>query len=135
MCKKKGTTLIEIIVYLGLLSVVTLIVGININYLNTRKIQMRARSEFNDINNTLKIETLDVIKKNSGSKVSVKEDYIKIGEEKIELNYLDLKFSKSHSYNILKNGKFATDFEISFTDETGEEYMIIECKKCGKFHT
>ncbi|WP_297435010.1 Tfp pilus assembly protein FimT/FimU [uncultured Clostridium sp.] len=134
MFKRRGVTLLETVIYLGLLSVVSLIASMNINYLMERKIKSEAVNEFGEIKNMIILETLNCKKEGITSSVNIKEESILIGE-KNEIKFKNLKnLGGRDSYILKKNGKFNGEFKIEFIDESGEIYKIIDCNKCGGIH-
>ena len=134
MCKRRGVTLLETIIYLGLLSVVALIATMNISNLMEKRMKNEAISEFEEINKAIILESIKCRKQGIDSSVNFNKEYITIGEKnKIEFENLEV-MSSVNSYYLKRNGQFDKDFKIEFKDNGGEVYKIIGCKKCGEIH-
>lgn len=127
---KKGVTLIETSIYLGLLAVVVGMMCINLNYFQNRKKEVAINEEILIIKDFIIRKQLEAINIKNTTKVSIDLDKEIIsdgfdGKDNIKLKALDIVDTRlSKEYIIKSNGEFDSDLYIKLKDYKGSEYVF-----------
>lgn len=137
MYKKKGTSLLEILIYIGLFSI---IMNISIiGFINIRKniIQTNINSEIDDIKKFIFLEIMNNrgLYNTSYIKLDEKNNSINGSNSNFKLTNLKINF-RDHTQSQFKihNGYIVTGLKIVLRDQENNKYEIRGCESCDKMH-
>lgn len=136
--RRKGLTLIEIVIYMGLLTTIMMIAGISFSYIRNKIQEVRIEEEIARVKVFLNKQLLDSSKTANGKKIYLREQEIEENKTKeiIKLIHSTIDVKNSLGTGIgINQGKFSEkNFKIKLKDKNKGVYIIEMCRSCGKIH-
>lgn len=136
--RRKGLTLIEIVIYMGLLTTIMMIAGISFSYIRNKIQEVRIEEEIARVKVFLNKQLLDSSKTANGKKIYLREQEIEENKTKeiIKLIHSTIDVKNSLGTGIeINQGKFSEkNFKIKLKDKNKGVYIIEMCRSCRKIH-
>ena len=134
---KKGVTLIETVVYLALLSVVSMIFLGSIVYYKNKQREVAYERELESVKQFIILMCIESSNEESLKQIGITKNqlYEKGGDSRVKLSSLEVDIDKFINKEILIHGGVITkNFILDLKDEEGVVYTIESCTGCKKLH-
>ncbi|MGL4761536.1 MAG: pilus assembly FimT family protein [Sarcina sp.] len=134
---KKGVTLIETIVYLALLSVVSMIFIGSISYYKEKQREVAYEREVESVKQFLILKCIESSKEESGKQIGISKNqlYEKGTGERVKISMLEFDLSNLIDKEILIHGGIITkNFKLKLKGAEETVYTIESCTGCKKVH-
>ena len=137
MYKKKGITLIETVVYLALLSVVSMIFMGSTSYYKQKQREFSYNREIENVKEFIILQLIKSTNENSTKTFSIKKNqiYDKETKERVKLSFLEIDTgSLKVKEFIINKGKIQENFTLILKGDRNDIYEIQSCTRCKKMH-
>lgn len=134
---KRGVTLIETVVYLALLSVVSLIFMGSISYYKQKQKEIIYERELDGIKQFIIFNSIDSSNNKSFKQLGITKNQIYDREtgERVKLSLLEINTQKLIDKTIvIQNGEITKNFKLLLEDDGEVVYAIENCTRCKKMH-
>ncbi|MGL4451483.1 MAG: prepilin-type N-terminal cleavage/methylation domain-containing protein [Sarcina sp.] len=134
---KKGVTLIETVVYLALLSVVSLIFMGSVSYYKSKQKKIAYERELESVKEFIILKTIESSNKKLYNPLGVAKNqiYDKNTKDSVKLSFLEINTGNFLNKEIvIQNGEIKNDFKIILEDDGKVVYEIQSCTRCKKMH-
>ncbi|MGL4655367.1 MAG: pilus assembly FimT family protein [Sarcina sp.] len=136
MCKK-GVTLIETVVYLALLTVVSLIFMGSISYYKQRQREVAYERELESIKEFIILQTIKSNNEKSLKRLNIAKNqiYDRDTKEQVKLSSLEINVEELVNKQILiQKGEITQSFILTLKGDDKIVYKIQNCTSCKKLH-
>ena len=134
---KKGITLIETVVYLALLSVVSMIFMGSIYYYKQKERELSYNREIENVKEFIILQVVKSTNENSTKTFGIVENQIYDKKTKERVKLLSWKIDTgnliSKEFHIIKC-KLDHSFKLTLKGDKNDTYEIQVCKKCQRLH-
>ncbi|WP_297519113.1 Tfp pilus assembly protein FimT/FimU [uncultured Clostridium sp.] len=134
---KKGVTLIETVVYLALLSVVSLIFMGSISYYKQKQREIAYEREIESVKQFIILECIDSSNKNLVKQIGITKNqlYNKSSGERVKVSSLEIALDELIDKQfMINNGEITKSFKLKLKGREEEVYIIESCTTCKKMH-
>ncbi|WP_066872991.1 hypothetical protein [Clostridium mediterraneense] len=124
MYRKKGTTLVELVLYLSLLGVISLIFFTGNNF-KKQKEEISIDEELLEIKSFIVKNKMDAQNEKVPKNLIVRDNYISLeGNKKNRLDFVNISNTSDLVININSNGKVVNSFTLLLKDKDKNTYKV-----------
>lgn len=137
MYKKKGITLIETVVYLALLSAVSMIFMGSMSYYKQKQRELAYQREIERVKEFIILQIIKSSNEGSFKQLGITKDqvYDRTTKEGVKLSFWKIDTgSLIEKQIVIHKGKIEKNFKLILKGDKNDTYEIQNCTRCGKIH-